>query len=153
MIAQNKDDLIKMMLMPEMGFYLGGSRRMAELYPDKIKVHDNTDYDFYCGGINAENKIKFLTSNGFERVKAEDKTYWDSLLVDIYINRKYRIDCLIRSNVDTYKKAFDSIDPDDYALRLWKSNPEHPVKNMAAFRAGVMAWFNCLFSQYSTSPF
>jgi hypothetical protein len=129
------------------GFYLGGSRRMNELYPDKIKIHDNTDYDFYCAGN--EGQLGALKMMGFELISANNRSYWDNLLVDIYIHKKYGIECLIRSDVVLYKKCFDSINVDDYLLRLWKSNPDNPPKDLAAFRAGCLAWFNYLFYSHN----
>ncbi len=142
-----KHKIVEFMMDERMGFHLGGSRRMNQLYPDKIKIHDNTDYDFYCAGTHGQyNALKMM---GFEIVKAENRSYWDDLLVDIWIKKQHGIECLIRSDVELYKRAFDSINVNDYALRLWKSNPEHPVSDLAAFRAGCLAWFNYLFHSHN----
>lgn len=138
-----KEKIIEFMSDERMGFYLGGSRRMNQLYPDVVRITDNTDYDFYCAGTPAQ--YDALSSMGFEIVNAKDRSYWDNLLVDIWINKRYGIECLIRSDVGLYKRVFDSININDYALRLWKSNPDHPVGDMCAFRAGCLAWFNYMF--------
>lgn len=142
-----KDKIVEFMQDERMGFYLGGSRRMNQLYPDKVKIHDNTDYDFYCAGTTGQ--YESLKMMGFELIDAKDRSYWDNLLVDMYIHKKYGIECLIRSNVDLYKKAFDGINVNDYALRLWKSNPEYPVGDLPAFRSGCLAWFNYLFNSHN----
>lgn len=142
-----KEDIIKLLRFEGAGFRMGGSRRMAEMYPHKIKVTPETDYDFYCAGTPAQ--IRLLTDNGFSLIRAENRSYWDNLLVDIYINKQYGIECLIRSDVDLYTKVFEWINPDDYALRLWKSNPDHPVHDMTAFRAACLGWFNQKFIEYN----
>jgi hypothetical protein len=128
-------------------FRLGGSRRMAEKYPEKVVIHDGTDYDFY-GSDTAENRC-LLESVGFNWVKATNKNYWDDLLIDIYKHGIYPIEVLIRKDVELYSKVFECISADDYAFRLWKSNPACPVNDMEAFRASVCEWFNYAFRRAS----
>lgn len=126
-------------------FRLGGSRRMAEKYPEHVSVTDTTDYDFYCSDTQ-ENRY-LLESIGFYLVKADIREYWDSLLVDIYKHGVYPIECLVRKDIELYSKVFEGISVDDYRFRLWKSNPAAPVNDISAFRASVCQWFNYSFER------
>lgn len=128
------------------GFQLGGSRRMAEKYPERFNLAESTDYDFYCPDTK-ENR-DFLANEGFVVVAAINKNYWDTLLVDIYKHRQYPIEVLIRSNCVIYTQAFDSISADVFYYRLWKSCPEVAMDDLNAFRASVCAYFCSLFFDY-----
>lgn len=130
------------------GFHLGGSRRMAEKYPDKIQIDVDTDYDFYCS--NTPENRAWLETNGFTMIDAQDRTYWDALLVDMYKHDHLPIEVLIRSNVEHYKRAFESIDADTFFSSLWKSAPFrqfHDNNHRTAFRAGVCRYFDELFAK------
>jgi hypothetical protein len=129
------------------GFILGGSRKMAEKYPDKIKVHEATDWDFYCPDT-PENR-GWLNANGFDVIAAKNRNYWDSLLTDIYKHRERPIEVLVRKNVPLYQFCFDSIAAETFRYRLWKSCPEVPLENVQAFRASVCAYFCALFNTYA----
>lgn len=123
---------------------------MAEKYPDKIKPADDADYDFYCA--DSSERREWLANNGFRLIYAPDRTYWDALLVDMYEHPEHPIQVLIRSNVDKYIKAFESIDCETFYSRLWKSAPFrkfHNVNERAAFRSEVCHYFNQLFSRIS----
>lgn len=128
------------------GFQLGGSRRMAEKYGDLIPITEKTDWDLYCADSSANRA--HLTSLGFYRVKANNKQYWDNLLVDIYKHHEHDIEVLIRKDCVIYSRAFESISAETYRFRLWKSYPGLEVENLQAFRAGVCAYFNSLFTQF-----
>lgn len=129
------------------GFKLGGSRRMAEKYPDHLTLAPDTDWDFYAQDTK-ENR-KWLSANGFEAVTANDRTYWDNLLCDIFMNSQQpNIEILLRSDVDGYSRAFESIPADEYVNRLWKSAPHIKTVHKSAFRASVCAYFNVLFLIY-----
>lgn len=128
------------------GFCLSGSRRMAEKYPEKIKITDSTDYDFYCP--ESQENRDFLAAKGFYKVDCHNKNYWDTLLVDIFKHNKYNIEVLIRKNVPLYQMAFESIGADTFYYRLWKSCPEIGLENRSAFSASVCAYFSTLFDVY-----
>lgn len=129
------------------GFRLGGSRRMAEKYPDQIIISEETDWDFY-GGDTPENR-SFLTTNGFRKVEAKQRDYWDSLLLDIYKHTEFPIEVLIRSDVDLYSCAFESITPHDFINKLWKSSPLRDKNEcLNEFKGKVCGYFNRLFHQH-----
>ena len=125
---------------------------MAQKYPELIKITDATDWDYYCE--DTPEKRDFLSKMGFELILAKDKGYWDILLIDIYKNRKLGIEVLIRKDCQIYRDAFESISPETYYYRLWKSCPAVEVQNMIAFKASVCAYFNALFRLlgYNESP-
>lgn len=127
------------------GFKLGGSRRMAEKFPDKFPNPLKADWDFY-GQDTADNRA-FLTKHGFVVVPAENRTYWDDLLVDIFKSDMHPdIEVLLRSDADGYSRAFESIPVDEYINRLWKSAPHINTQHKLPFRASVCAYFNALFN-------
>ena len=126
------------------GFRLGGSRRMAEKYPDRVIVSDLADWDFYCDDTQANRD--FLTANGFHLVQADNRDYWDDLLVDMYKHASQPVEVLVRKDVELYSRSFESIPCDDFVHGLWKSSPHvsQPL-HMPTFRAGVCDYFNRLF--------
>lgn len=126
------------------GFFLGGSRRMNELYPHAVPIKEGTDWDLYCA--DQPDKIDALRQKGFSLIEASNRSYWDSLLIDIWKHKSENVEVLVRSNVERYKDCFDSIHVDEYVNRLWKSNPSIQTKNHPAFRASVCAYFNYLFA-------
>jgi hypothetical protein len=140
---------MKEVIMSNQNFHLGGSRRMAEKFPDRFKLDDKTDYDFY-GQDTKENRA-FLESNGFQLVQADNRDYWDSLLADMYKSECGTVEVLLRSDVGKYKAAFESVDADTFYYRLWKSCPDVKVVNLAAFRASVCAYYCALFNQFPST--
>jgi len=99
------------------GFYLGGSRRMAEKYPDLIHVNQTTDFDF--NAQHSDETIHVLKSLGFEQKFGSDSyiddqavTFWSYGLVTV----------ITRKDINTYIKAFESIRVEDYLWFHWKSS-------------------------------
>jgi hypothetical protein len=128
------------------GFRLGGSRRMAEKFPDKIQVGPGTDWDLY-GEDTGENRA-FLASLGFALVNAPNRDYWDNLLVDMYQHPDQDVQVLLRSDVECYTAAFESIDADTFIDRLWKSSPKRDSRlSKQHFSAIVCDHFNRLFNE------
>lgn len=126
------------------GFYLGGSRRMAEKYPAQIIINDETDYDFCCNDT-PENR-KFLDDNGFIKKECENRDYWDDLLVDMYDHAEFPIEVLIRESVTIYKSAFEALSAEVFMERLWKSSPlANPDIPRQFFRINVCDYFNGMF--------
>ena len=99
-------------------FTLTGSRRMAEKYPEHIKVSDDSDYDF-CGKLSQEN-IKFLWSLGFE--EAVDGEAYESIRHRLVFKHK-NIDVILHEEIDNYIQCFESISAYDYMHFYWKSSP------------------------------
>ncbi len=121
------------------GFRLGGSRRMAEKFPAHISVHETTDWDIYCD--NSQQSINFLNEQGFIKVEAADRSYWDDLLLDIYKHPQLKIEALIRSDKNLYSTAFESISVGEYIDKLWKSAPY----GCAFVQEQICQYFNNLF--------
>lgn len=136
------DSLIKELR--DRGFYLGGSRRMAEKYPNQIIISSDTDYDFCCDDTQ-ENR-QFLINNGFTKIEAEDRTYWDDLLVDIYKHTEYPIEVLVRASKSIYQDAFEALSAEVFMEKLWKSSPlTDPNMPKKFFRMKVCDYFNGMF--------
>lgn len=126
------------------GLHIGGSRYMAAKYPDKIAITDDTDWDFYCD--DTIEKRVLLTGLGFEKVEAENRNYWDDLLIDIYKHPTLPFEVLLRKDVEIYRSAFDAISAEVFIGRLWKSSPTaNPELCRAAFRSQCCEYFNGLF--------
>ena len=137
------------------GFYLGGSRRMAEKYPEKIDMYikPSTDWDFACE--DALDKHQFLIEMGFElQDSCGSSNYWDDLLIDIYKHPFQPIDVLIRKEMDVYRSAFESLSAEVFIERLWKSSPlRHPNQPTQHFRRGVCDYFNGLFKLHGYNKY
>jgi hypothetical protein len=131
----------------ERGFRLGGSRRMAEKFPDKIQVGPETDWDLY--GEDSEENRALLASIGFALVDAPNRDYWDNLLVDMYQHPDQAVQVLLRSDVECYTAAFESIDAETFIDRLWKSSPKRDWRlSKQHFLAIVCDHFNRLFNEH-----
>ncbi len=127
-------------------FYLGGSRRMAEKYPDKIAqyIKPSTDWDFCC--IDTKENREVLEHLGFILQPRNGERYWDNLLVDMYKHPEQPVDVLIRHDVKIYADAFESLSPEVFINTLWKSSPtRNPNEPLSYFRDRVSKYFNGLF--------
>lgn len=138
------NELVKL-LIDSGNFHLGGSRRMNQKYPDKIKINSDTDYDLYCA--DTESNRNLINLYGFIKVDLVNRNYCDNLLVDMFKHPNYDIDVLIRSDVNLYKRVFESIEPDTFIYKLWKSSPkrDHDIPK-SLFSAMVCSYFNCAFN-------
>jgi len=126
------------------GFELGGSRRMAEKFPEYIKLSDSTDWDFYCS--NDDKYHDFLNDNGFMKLDTPNHDYWDDFLLEIWKHEEFAIEVLIRTDVNSYKNVFESITPGNFIDNLWKSAPHLKGGiNKSQFKANVCARFNQMF--------
>jgi hypothetical protein len=135
----------------EKGFGLGGSRRMAEKYPAQINLRDDTDWDFY--GSDTPDNRQFLTERGFKKVDADDRTYWDDMLVEMYKHPELPIEVLIRKDVAIYRSSFEALSAEVFMERLWKSSPlADPNICKAQFRRTVCDYFNGLFRLHGFKP-
>ena len=146
---ENTDIQAAAQLLLDNEFYLGGSRKMAQKYPQQITVTEETDWDFYCANT-IERRI-FLGQLGFEKVEAENRNYWDDLLDDIFKHPSLPFEVLIRKDVEIYRSSFDALSAEVFIDRLWKSSPKaHPeIKTnhiaKGIFRQEVCNYFNCIF--------
>ena len=119
---------------------------MAEKFPYKIQVGPETDWDLY-GEDSKENRA-FLASLSFALVDAPNKDYWDNLLVDMYKHPEHDVQVLLRSDVECYTSAFESIDAETFINQLWKSSPKRDSRiSRQHFSAIVCDHFNRLFSE------
>lgn len=125
------------------GFFLGGSRRMNEMYPDKIIIDpDKTDYDFYID--YNPTLADFCYNLGFRR-KNIPIQYTDNLCVSVlsYDN----IQVCIRVKVDVYHRVFESLTPEEFMTKVWKSSPlRDPDVDVTTFRAQVREYLNRKFA-------
>ena len=129
------------------GFRVGGIQRMAEKFPDKIQVGLETDWDLY--GEDSEENRASLASLGFAVVDAPNRDYWDNLLVDMFQHPDHDVQVLLRSDVECYTAAFESIDAETFIYRLWKSSPKRDYRlSRQHFSAIVCDHFNQLFNEF-----
>ena len=131
-------------------FYLGGSRRMAELFQEKhggcdpflqgdcpnfvISVSEATDYDFYA--THTIELEEYLLNNAFDYSEANNY-YLDTECVCILC--KDNVQVVLRYDANFYKTVFENIDLEVYYHYLWKSSPTQPN------RALIGPFFNMLF--------
>ncbi len=146
----DKDSTIKSLVAA--GFYLGGSRHMAEKYPDKIKVTEKTDWDFSC--IDSPKNMRLLNLWGFRKA-CEENSYLDNTAKSIWKHHNHNIDVVARVKMDIYKAAFESIPADIYIKHLWKSAPGREKRRSGPdFKNHVRDYFNSLFKMHeATSKF
>ena len=76
------------------------------------------------------------------------RDYWYNLLVDMYQHPDQDVQVLLRSNVECYTAAFESIDAETFINRLWKSSPKRDRRlSRRHFSAIVCDHFNRLFNK------
>lgn len=131
-------------------FFLGGSRKMAELFQDtygtcdpflqgdcpdfRIFVSEDTDYDFYATHTDAVEE--YLLDRGFEYSQANEY-YLDTECISILCRDNVQV--VLRIDANFYKTVFENIDLEVYYHYMWKSSPEQPN------RALIGNIFNMLF--------
>jgi hypothetical protein len=123
-------------------FFLGGSRRMAEKYPEQVSVGVLTDWDIY--GAYTCTCVAHLERLGFDFTPTPD--YHDDLLDAIFKHPKHNIQVLLRSDVETYRLAFEAVPVNVFVNHLWKSSPKRPkgVTDKVMFERNL-TYFNRLF--------
>lgn len=109
-------------------FYLGGSRRMAQLQQQKDPqfitcpqiVIDAvaTDYDFYT--TMNDNTVATLQNNGFD-ISATSSDYFDDEAELILFNNNIQV--VMRKDANFYRNVFERIEPWFFYQYLWKSSP------------------------------
>lgn len=124
-------------VLDEKGFYLGGSRRMAQKYPDRVIIRSSTDYDY--NGQDGDDAEKLLKALGFKPMHGAGN-YNDDQAFSFWKNGKVTV--ILRENLNLYKKAFELVDIDAYLHRFWKSSPHLKVPFS---KEQTRDYFNCLF--------
>jgi len=133
------------------GFRLGGSRRMAQKFPDAVVIGPHTDWDFYGDESHANHNL--LQMMGFGLLDCPNRDYWDDLLVSMYQHPTMPIQVLLRSDTETYTSAFESIDSTTFVTKLWKSSPLLlDYMSGGHFKETVRAYFNELFRSMTPTP-
>ena len=133
------------------GFGLGGSRRMAQKYPALVQIGADTDWDLYCNDT-PENR-KLLLDKGFQMIEAENRLYWDDLLIDMYKHETLPIEVLIRKDCAIYRSSFEALSGEVFVERLWKSSPQRdPNMCKANFSMSVRDYFNGIFMLHGYKP-
>lgn len=134
-----------------LGFGLGGSRRMAQKYPALVQVGPDTDWDLYCADT-PENR-QMLLDEGFQMIEAENRLYWDDMLIDIYKHGAWPIEVLIRKDCEIYRSSFEALSGEVFLERLWKSSPlRDPNMCKANFSMSVRDYFNGIFKLHGYVP-
>ena len=119
-------------------FYLGGSRRMAQKYPDKIIINESTDYDYNTQ--HNDSVVAYLISEGF-LPQYGNPEYKDDQAVCFFTNGSVSV--ITRENIEVYEAAFEMVSAQDYLDYHWKSS--HCLK--APFnKIRTRDFFNNLFT-------
>lgn len=122
-------------------FYLGGSRRMAELHPTKVKITPQSDHDFYVTHSEALEKL-ILTNDDF-CVSGDPSTCsypFDTEVVKIIQHMDMDLQIVMRKDAEFYRTVFESIPPEYYTKYLWKSSPDCPDRSI------IMPTFDAFFA-------
>ena len=109
---------------------------MSEMHPDIIVVKDSTDYDFYV--THSEKLETYLLDIGFDYTYGHGTEYMDNEAISIL--ERDNIQIVMRKDAEFYKKIFDNINPDFYAVFLWKSSP-----HFNGNREFIGTWFDQTF--------
>lgn len=123
-----------------MGFYLGGSRRMAQLHPNQVKVNLTADWDFYCDDT-VENHVILLELQFQPKAKLGLR---DSECVDIYCHPKWPVQAVVRKDAEFYKRCFESIPVTDFLEIIWKGSPS---RTKSYNKEEVVKYFNALYER------
>lgn len=114
-------------------FYLGGSRRMNQKFPDQIAITSNTDYDYYA--TYTEEIEQTLLSRGWIYTSSSTG-YFDDQAVKILWKDSHQV--VLRKDAKFYNQVFESIPVKFYYDYLWKKNPE-------VDRSKIKGYFNYLY--------
>lgn len=128
--------------MIDLKFVMGGSRYMAEKFPEDIKVSDNTDYDFNCA--NKPEYLNWMTDNGFKQHEYA-KGYCDVNCHSVWIHSLYDIQVIVRNDIDAYGMVFKNMTPSFYKRFVWKSS--NILEND---RNGIRETMNTMYQWYAT---
>lgn len=122
-------------------FYLGGSRRMAELHPSLVQIKESTDHDFYATHSDALEKL-ILSNPDFEVTDdpANGGYPCDTEVVKIIHHLDLNLQIVLRKDAEFYRMVFESIPGKYYVEHLWKSSPHYPDRN------AIMPTFDALFA-------
>ena len=131
-------------------FYLGGSRRAAQLQQAqagrspvvqfKIDIGDHTDFDFYATYSN--DLLSQLLANGFKECKWVANNPRLSYMDDeaITVVEMDAVQVVLRKDALFYRRVFDNIPSEFFYRYLWKSSPLQPD------RAHIRLIMNTLFA-------
>ena len=119
--------------------YLGGSRRMAQKYPDRVFVTDKTDWDY--NAQHCKEVIDFLQKVG-EPIDGEP-SYNDDQAMYFY-RLPNNVTVVTRKDLNLYIRAFESVDVDLYCKHYWKSSNELVGKFC---KGKTRSYFNKLFKE------
>ena len=129
-------EAVRKLMDSELAFFLGGSRRMNQLWPSFVEIKADTDYDFYTD--DSPYVRNWLLKNGFVE-KTSGEEYFDSECCAIFKHTTDDIQVITRIDAEFYQKVFESIDPKFYVDYLWKSAPNPGP------RENIQGIFNQLF--------
>jgi hypothetical protein len=122
-------------------FYLGGSRRMAELHPTHVQITPTTDHDFYATYSDAlEALIRSDQDFQITGDPATDPYPYDTEVVKIVQHLDLNLQIVLRKDAEFYRSVFEAIPPEYYTKYLWKSSPSCPDRNF------IMPTFDTLFA-------
>lgn len=144
----NERSALQVIEQSHLDFYLGGSRRMAQIAQSRVSninivIQPNTDYDFYA--TYSESVVAFLRTNGFKPtehyykcLRGDGSYEFDSEVVSIW-EREY-VQVVLRKDAEFYYTVFENIPTDFYYYFLWKSSPACPD------RSRIQPIFEALFA-------
>ncbi|TFH07052.1 MAG: hypothetical protein E4H14_09400 [Candidatus Thorarchaeota archaeon] len=129
-------------------FYLGGSRRMAEISLDLyeqgalskkhiVYINNDTDYDFYVTHTPAVEQ--FLLDNCF--IPTSEKAIYIMDDEATQILQRDNVQVVLRKNAELYRLVFDNIPVEFYHKNLWKSAPYAQID-----RSKIQEIFNLMFA-------
>jgi hypothetical protein len=124
-------------------FYLGGSRRMAELHPDKVKITQRTDHDLYTTYSEAVEQYLLTVGNHDFCVSGDPATSpypYDTEVVKIMQHTDMGMQIVLRKDAEFYRAVFEAIPPEYYTKYLWKSSPDCPDTSI------IMPTFDAFFA-------
>lgn len=139
-IGLTRTDALSVLQTSMFDFYLGGSRRMAQLQQalpastdlmdcPQIDITTTTDYDFYT--TYSVEVAQFLIDSEFADTAASvgamcssptSHHYLDTEAVRILSRDDVQV--VLRRDADFYRQVFESISINFYYTNLWKSSPQ-----------------------------
>lgn len=138
--------LVERLMQSPYKFYLGGSRRMAQLHPTEVRIirEDHTDYDLYVTyDPQVENWLLSKPNDFLITHSAAGGYPLDNEAVKILVHEDCACQIVMRKDAEFYRKVFEAIPVKFYKSHLWKSSPEHVVD---VSTESIMATFDALFA-------
>jgi hypothetical protein len=109
-------------------------------------IDDSTDWDFAVEDTIDNRNI--LTSIGCVEYDFNDNAYRDALTTSVFYTTTEQgssIEFILKNDMRAFKKVWDDMDVDFYAMLIWKKSSMYLLKTPADIRYAIITLMNTLY--------